>query len=104
MTCSMPREKDRFFKLILYVFLGVHAYQVAPIFQWLERRTSNPEVVGSTPTWGLFFFANFFAGHLKLLAISRFWSVFAVGAPNRKHSIVLRLQALFFFFPFPLCP
>ena len=34
----------------------------APVAQWIEHRTSNPQVVGSTPTWG----ANF-AGVAQLV-------------------------------------
>ena len=27
---------------------------LASVAQWIEHRTSNPQVVGSTPTWGAF--------------------------------------------------
>ena len=27
-------------------------YVTAPVAQWIARRTSNPEVVGSSPIWG----------------------------------------------------
>ena len=30
-------------------------YVTAPVAQWIARRTSNPEVVGSSPIWGVNF-------------------------------------------------
>lgn len=36
-----------------------HLYQV-PVAQWIARWTSNPKVVGSTPTRDAYFFSFFF--------------------------------------------
>lgn len=44
------RESVDFFCFRLYVELEIHkVFQVVPVAQWTARRTSNPEVAGSSP-------------------------------------------------------
>lgn len=39
------------FNLFWYT-ISIQNKDSASVAQWIEHRTSNPQVVGSTPTWG----------------------------------------------------
>ena len=43
---------------IKFIFCSFRLVTTAPVAQWIARWTSNPKVVGSSPTWGKFFSIN----------------------------------------------
>ena len=53
------------------------SHKPVSVAQWIARRTSNPEVVGSSPTRDAIFFPQYFLSNCELLLeICRFYPNF----------------------------
>ena len=50
-----------FGRYIVIAMLKRNRLPAAPVAQWIARRTSNPEAVGSSPTRGILFLLSIFS-------------------------------------------